>query len=520
MRRALARRVFLAWPGGPLRSVERFIAAPEATQEALLRRLLCRASRTAWGRRFGFAELAGRPDVVATYRERVPLHAYEDIRDDVERVRRGAADVFWPGTIRHFAVSSGTASAGKIIPVSEAMLRYNRRYSLASAFHYLTRSGDLRLWGGRFLSVPGSVEEDPRYPGTYVGEVSGLQALYAPAFVRRWYQAIPNEVLFQPSWEKKLDAIVERTVGMDIRAIAMVPSWALVLFRRVIDRYNTLHGTRATTLAEVWPNLQVYFSGGVALRSYRALLQTLIGRPVDFWEHYGASEGFFAFQYDLTSEDLLLHLDNGVYYEFVRMDDPSPSAPRRYALGEVEPGVRYRMYVTTCSGLWAYGVGDVVRFTGRDPYRIVVAGRTSEMLDTYGEAVFGEEARAALEEACARTGARVREFHVTPRPVGVDRLPAHQWLIEFEVPPADLRDFAGALDAYLQRVNRHYQIRREPGAFDPPEVIPLPPGTFHAWLREHHPRLGAQTKVPRMSEERALAEGVLALAGTNPAGFT
>ncbi|GIV59474.1 GH3 auxin-responsive promoter family protein [Rhodocaloribacter litoris] len=520
MSRVLA-AVLRALPVGPLRTVERFVAAPMAVQEALLRRLLRRAARTEWGRRFGFEELARAPDVVAAYQQRVPLHGYEAIRDDVERVRRGVPDVLWPGTFRHFAVSSGTASSGKIIPVSEEMLRLNRRFSLASAFRYLAESGNARLLGGRLLSVPGRIEADPEYPGTLVGEVSGLQAEFAPAFVRYRYQAVPNEVLFLPAWEKKLDAIVERTVRMDVRAIAMVPSWAPVLFSRLLARYNALHGRQATTVGEVWPNLQVYFSGGVALRSYRSLLEARIGRPqVHFWEHYGASEGFFAFQYDLHGDDLLLHLDNGVFYEFVRMDDPSPEAPRRYTVAGVEPGVRYRMYVTTCSGLWAYGVGDVVRFTATDPPRIVVAGRTSEMLDTYGEAVFGEEARAALEAACARTGARVREFHVAPRPATVDRLPAHQWLVEFDVPPDDLTRFAGTLDAYLQRVNRHYQIRREPNAFDPPEVVPVPPGTFHAWLKASRPRVGAQTKVPRMSEERTVADGVLALVGNKPPGST
>ncbi|WP_456428552.1 GH3 auxin-responsive promoter family protein [Rhodocaloribacter sp.] len=515
MKNLLASALY-AMPVGPLRAMARFVAAPVETQEALLRGLLRRAAHTEWGRRFGFSELARASDVVAAYQARVPLHTYEALRADVARIRRGVPDVIRPGVFRHFAVSSGTASAGKIIPVSEEMLVKNRRFSLGSAFQYLAESGNPRLWLGKFLSVPGRIEDDPEHPGALIGEVSGLQAEFAPAFVRRFYQAVPNATLYLPNWEDKLAAIVDRTVDMDVRAIAMVPSWALVLFQMVIERHNRKHGARVRTLGEVWPNLQVFFSGGVALRSYRHLLEALIGLPeMHFWEHYGASEGFFAHQTTLEDEAMMLHLDNGVFYEFVRMDEREADAPRRHTVADVETGVRYALYVTTCSGLWAYDVGDVVRFTQTAPPKIVVAGRTSEMLDRYGEAVFGEEARAALRHACAQTGAQVRDFHVAPRPAGLDRLPAHEWLVEFESAPDPLEPFAEAIDAYLQRVNRHYQIRREARVFDPPQIVPLPPGVFFEWLKRSRKRVGAQSKVPRMSEERDVAEGVLALVGNN-----
>ncbi len=515
MKHLLASAVNAA-PVGPLRTMQRFARAPVATQEALLRDLLRRASGTEWGKRFGFGDLWRVRDVVAAYQARVPLHTYEALRADVARIRRGARDVIRPGGFRHFAVSSGTASAGKIIPVSEEMLVKNRRFSMGSAFQYLAESGNPRFWLGKFLSVPGRIEDDPEHPGALIGEVSGLQAEFAPAFVRRFYQAVPNEILYLPNWEDKLAAIVERTVDMDVRAVAMVPSWALLLFQMVIERHNRKRGARARTLGEVWPNLQVFFSGGVALRSYRHLLEAVIGLPeMHFWEHYGASEGFFAHQTTLTDEAMMLHLDNGVFYEFVRVDEREADAPRRYTVADVEVGVRYALYVTTCSGLWAYDVGDVVRFTQTAPPKIVVAGRTSEMLDKYGEAVFGEEARAALRHACERSGAQVRDFHVAPRPAGLDRLPAHEWLVEFESAPASMEPFAEAIDAYLQRVNRHYRIRREARVFGPPQIVPLPAGAFFAWLKKSRKRVGAQTKVPRVSEERDVAEGVLALVGNN-----
>ncbi len=498
---------------GPLRTIEGFKRDPVGTQEAVLRRLLRRAAGTEWGRRFGFADLARAGDVVAAYQDRVPLHTYDDLREDARRVRGGAEDVLWPGRFTHFAVSSGTVSEGKIIPVSMEMIAHDRAFGVGTGLNYVAETGNLKLLGGKHLTLPGRIEEDPNFPGTLVGEISGLLAEHAPTFFRALFQAVPNEVAFLPNWEKKLRAIAERTVDQDIRMLVMAPTWALVLFKELIRCYNERHGAAVDTVGAVWPNLQLFISGGVALRSYRTLLEEQIGLDIDFVETYGASEGFFALQNALDDPSMLLHLDNGLFFEFVRMDEKDAPNPRRYTVADVEPGVRYALYVSSCSGLWAYDVGDVVRFTQTDPPKIVVAGRTSEMIDKYGEAVFGEEARAALRAACAETGAHVADYHVAPRVVENGGLPGHEWLVEFEAPPADLEAFAAAIDAYLQRVNRHYQIRREARAFDAPVVRALPGGTFYAWLKQAKGRVSGQTKVPRMSEERDVADHVLRVAG-------
>jgi hypothetical protein len=286
--------------------------------------------------------------------------------------------VTWPGRFKHFAVSSGTASAGKIIPVSHEMLVLNRRYSMGAAVQYLAQTGKAGYWFGRLLSVPGRIEEDPRYPGTLVGEVSGLQAEYAPAFVKAFYQAVPNEVLFMDNWERKLDAIVEHTLEMDIRAIAMVPTWALVLFRRLVRAHNAKGGRQVRTVCEIWPNLQVFFSGGVALSSYRGLLEQQIGRRIDFIENYGASEGFFAFQSDPADRDMLLHLDNGVFYEFVPMDDLGAEAPRRHTIADVEPGVRNQHDLATGRRRRADRRRHHRGINTTDPHQIVVARRKSD----------------------------------------------------------------------------------------------------------------------------------------------
>jgi hypothetical protein len=521
-------------PGGPIPRIYRFIANPVGTQERLLRRLLTRAADTEWGRRFSFADLCREANATAAFRTAVPLHSYADLREDISRMRATNRDVMWPGRVTDFAVSSGTSSAGNVLPVSKATLNANKRFSMGLMYNYIAQTGKMAFLAGKFLSVPGRVEQDPEFPGTWIGEVSGLQARYAPSFVRRFYQAVPNETLFLPNWEKKLDVIVRQTLGMDIRSTAMVPTWALVLFEQLLDQYNAVTGGSATNIRDIWPNFSVFFSGGVALSSYRTILEEQLGlemdvgacdagrSSVDFMEAYGASEGFFAFQFAPADRDMVLHLDNGVYYEFVKLDDVRSAEVtsdgqaadlRRYSIGEVEVGVRYQMYVSTCSGLWAYGVGDVVRFTSVNPHKIVVAGRVDEMIDRFGEAVFGEEARAALAEACARCDATVVDYHVAPSDPGRRTLPTHLWYVEFDRRPVDTSDFARAIDAYLQRVNRHYQIRREGRAFGSPRVVSLPKGTFYKWLRQTRNAVSAQSKIPRMSEDRRIANDLEAMVG-------
>jgi hypothetical protein len=499
-----------------LRRMERSEHEPAATQAELLRDLLRRAADTEWGRRFGFAEIAAADSVTDVYRERMPLHSYEDFRADVQRIRKGEENIIWPGRFRHFAVSSGTASAGKIIPVSHEMLTFNRGFAVGVVFNYLVQTGNTRVLRGKHLTLPGRIEEDPNYPGTWVGEVSGLQAEYAPAYFRLLYQAVPNKMAFLPNWERKLEAMAERTMDMDVRMLVMAPTWALVFFRLLVERYNRKHGTSHMEVKDIWPNLQLFISGGVPLSSYRELLEAQIGLPgLHFLETYGASEGFFSFQSSLGDPSMLLHLDNGVYFEFVRLEELGKPGARRYTISEVEIGVRYAPFITTCSGLWAYGVGDVLRFTSTFPHKIVVAGRTNEMIDKYGEAVFGEEARAALQYACEQSGALVLDFHVAPRTATLDTLPSHQWLIEFERAPQNLDAFAQSIDEHLQAVNRHYQIRREAQAFARPEIVPVPQGVFYEWLRQTKKKISGQTKVPRMSEERTVADSVLSLIGNN-----
>ena len=303
-------RTALEW-AGPLQRVAEFKDRPVATQRTLLRRLLRTAADTEWGRRYGFSEIADAPDVIGAYQERVPLHTYDDIEDDVKRVREGTPDVMWPGRVTNFAVSSGTVSDGKIIPITQETIDHNRTFSVGTGLHYLKETLDGRFFLGNHLTLPGRVEEDPDYPGTLAGEISGILAENAPDFFSAFFQAVPNEVAFIPNWEEKLRAIAERTVDQDIRLLVMAPTWALTLFDELLSIYNERHADTARTIGDVWPNLQLFIAGGVPLRSYRDLLEAKIGKDIDFIETYGASEGFFSFQDELDDPAMLLHLEIG-----------------------------------------------------------------------------------------------------------------------------------------------------------------------------------------------------------------
>jgi len=420
--------------------------------------------------------------------------------------------------MRHFAVSSGTASAGKVLPLSREMVQRNIGFSIGITLQYLKTTRNLRILFGRQISMPGRIAEDPKHPGTFVGEVSGFLMKGIPPLFRLLYRNIPRSVAFLPNWQEKLSGVVDYALRHDIRAIATVPSWALILFKQTIAEHNKRNGTSVRTVGEIWPNLQLFVSGGVALSSYRAALEDLIGLPeMHFLENYGASEGFISYQVELDDPAMLLHLDNGIFFEFVRFDELHAESPRRYTIGDVEAGVRYVPYVTTCSGLWAFPVGDVLRFVKLQPHKIEVVGRTTEMLDRYGEKVYGEDARKAIDHACQKTGAFLADYHLTTRGPTAESMPRIEWLIEFSRPPKSMSTFYRILDDVLCDINRHYQIRRESKAFKAPLLTSLRAGTFAAWLEASREFVSTQTKVPRMSEDTSAADALIQLHQENAA---
>jgi len=498
-------------PWTPLGRLRRALRDPDRAQRRLLQALMERGARTVWGRAHGFADALQYRDLVSAFQERVPLGVYEDFRPYIVRARAGEPDVLWPGRTLRFGISAGTISAGELIPVSAAMLRAMTRCSLAPGLQYATRGGGPDFLGGKILSIPGGISPDRGRAEVISGEVSGLMMSAVPSLLARHFQAVPLDVLVLEDWETKLHQVVARTARQDIRAIIMVPSWAPLLFDHLLAYAADALPGHPARVRDVWPRLRVFFSGGVALRSYRPILRAYLGHDVDFIESYSASEGFFAFQDRVESPDLLLHVDSGVFYEFVRMEDRVHDAPRRYTVADVEPGVEYALYVSTCSGLWGYAVQDVVRFTSTAPPRLEVVGRTATMLDEYGEALYADEVERALAAAASQTGAECLHHHITYGPLG-GTVPQHEVLIEFRVAPPDLGTFVAAIDRHLRDHNRHYRIRRDPGVMAAPTVTVLPPGACLAYLHEVRARVSAQTKLLSMSPARDVAHGLAAAA--------
>ena len=488
--------------------------SPLKIQSNQLRRLLGRAAHTEWGKKFGFAHIAQQSDVVKAYQSCVPIHTYDDLKPSIDRIRAGEEDILWPGKIRHFAISSGTASEGKIIPVSHDMLLLTRKLPLWMTIDYLQATGSWSTFLGKHLILPGKIDYDPQYQDVLIGEVSGLLSLYSPYIYTKFFRAIPSSLMRISNWDSKLRAVVDVTMNQDIRVITMVPTWAPVFFRLLIQHYNKIHGVNICSVGEIWPNLKLYISAGVALSSYKSIIEEYIALPdLHFLEAYGASEGTFSYQTDLEDPAMQLLLNHGVFFEFIRMDDLATENPKRFTIEHVQTNVRYAPVLTTSSGLWSYLLGDVIRFTNLSPPKILVAGRTSEMMDVYGEAVFGEEARTAINKACRSTNSILQEYHVSAIGPSGDMPPTHEWIIEFNRVPQDCQAFLRMLDASICKINVHYQFRREGYAFRPPEMVIVPHGTFNAWLIASRGEINCQTKVPRMSDERDIANGILNQAG-------
>jgi len=477
-------------------------------QAATLKYLLERARRTEWGRRYGFGERLSAAD----FARRAPVSTYEQLYPELERVLRGTPDVLWPGRPGWFAKSSGTTNArSKFIPVTPEALQHGHyragRDMLALATHLYPQQ---RLLAGKTLSLGGSHLPNPFRPDeprSRVGDVSAVIMAQLPWWAEQ-LRTPSLELALLSEWEEKIERIAHHVLRQDVRTLAGVPTWMIVLLRRV----TTLAG--AEHIGQVWPHLRLFLHGAVAFGPYRELFRQLIPEPqMRYLEIYNASEGYFAIQDQPGSEDLLLLLDHGIYYEFLPADQWASPDPRPLPLRDVQLGPNYALVISTNAGLWRYLVGDTVRFTSLAPFRIRITGRTKHFINAFGEEVVIENAEAALTVASRATGATVRDF--TAAPVwfaandGASR-GGHEWAIEFLTPPADVAAFAQALDSHLQAINSDYAAKRHRNlALAPPVVRPVPAGTFEAWLAGQG-KLGGQHKVPRLLNSREVLEAVLA----------
>ena len=475
----------------------------EKVQRAVLRRLLIQAKNTEIGRQLSFNNI----NSYEQFREKVPVVDYPDIRHLVERMVAGERDVLWPGKCRRFAQSSGTSDGkSKYIPVTNDALRLNHYAGAAfSLAYYLNQVPDSKIFKGKSLILGGSFanEIEGLHKGVKVGDLSAtLIDCINPAV--NLVRVPSKKVALMADWTKKLPALVEASINQDITNISGVPSWFLTVLKNVIEKAG------ARTIHEVWPNLEVFFHGGISFEPYRSQYQEITdSSKMHYLENYNASEGFFAAQDDLDIRAMRLLPDIGVFYEFIPLDQVGEAFPEARSAWEVEEGETYALIITSCNGLWRYAIGDTVRIESLEPLRITVAGRTKCFINAFGEEVMVHNADKAIAEACRATGARIADYTAGPVFAHDGSRAHHRWLIEWAVMPDSMANFAKILDDSLQAVNSDYQAKRSGDIFlAPPEIITASNGAFNRWLASTG-KLGGQRKVPRLSNDQSLIDRIL-----------
>jgi GH3 auxin-responsive promoter len=473
-------------------------------QEAALLDLVRTARETNFGRAHRFDEIRS----VADYQARTPLGDYLRFQPLWARALKGDRDVTWPGRPRYWVKTSGTTAGDKLIPVTPEAFRAHRKGGWDALLGAVERVGGERLLGGPLLFLGGSTDLVPADGGCWVGDLSGLMVRDLPPGFRARYSP-GREIASIPNWDDRIDAVAALVQHQDLRLVTGMPSWLLILFERVA-RARRAAGRPVASLGECWPNLDVFIHGGVSFAPYRATFEEWMGRPIEYVEVYPASEAFVALQTERTG-GLTLMLDYGNFYEFVPVEDLGRARPRRHTVADVELDRHYAVALTTPAGLWSYLLGDTVRFTARDPLRLVITGRTRHFVNAFGENVIIEEVEQALVVACRRTGAEPTEFTVAPRyPAGGEPRGGHDWLVEFRVPPRDRDAFVRELDEALAALNTDYRTKRTLDVgMVAPRLYELPPGTFHRWMRDVG-KLGDQHKVPRVTNDRVVAQALLA----------
>lgn len=480
--------------------IELFLKYPAEVQQEVLQQLLELAEDTELGKHYDFAGMGN----YETFAERVPIVTYEEIEPIIERTRRGEQNIFWPTSIKWFAKSSGTTnSKSKFIPVStEALEDCHYKSGKDLLCLYLNNNENSQLFNGKSLRLGGSKElyEDN---GTFFGDLSAILIDNMP-FWAELSSTPSNRVSLMSEWETKMNAIIAESIQENVTSLAGVPSWMLVLLNNVLEETGKDH------LFEIWENLEVYFHGGVSFNPYREQYERLLPRNnFKYYEIYNASEGFFAIQDRNHAEDLLLMLDYGIFYEFIPMNSYGKEEEKVIPLWEVEEGVNYAVVITTNAGLWRYKIGDTVRFTSTNPYRIRVTGRTKHYINAFGEELIIENAEEALRNSCRKTGAEISDYTVAPIYMSGKEKGAHEWIIEFRKAPDEIEHFTEVLDEALKRLNSDYEAKRYNNmTLTRPKIHVAPEKTFYNWLKSKN-KLGGQHKIPRLSNDRNYVDELL-----------
>ena len=485
--------------------IELFAQHPIKTQNNLLGRLLSNASNSLFGKQFSFSNI----ETYEEFKKNIPLVAYEDVEENIDKIRNGHKNIYWQGTIKWFAMSSGTTqSKSKFIPVSQDALNdchFKAGRDMISI--YYTLYPDSKVFSGKILKLGGthSVHNSKQ---SYYGDLSAVLINNLPFWAHLTSKPKLKTSLLG-EWEIKLEQIVKETINENITCLIGVPSWMLVLLNRVLGKANKKH------IKDVWPNLELFIHGGVNFGPYRDQYEKIIGKKINYLEIYNASEGFFAIQDQRDSEELLLMLDYGIFYEFIPMDQfHSNKEESVVPLSKVEIGKNYAIVISTNSGLWRYIIGDTIKFTNIDPFRIKITGRTKHFINTFGEELIMENAERAMQVASQNTQSIVKEYTAGPIYMEGNKVGRHEWIIEFSKKPKSIKQFEEEIDSALKSLNSDYESKRYNNmTLAMPKITTARPNLFYDWMKKKG-KLGGQNKIPRLANDRQYLEELLKLNST------
>lgn len=482
-------------------SIKYFMDNPMECQLNILKDILLKSKNTVYGKKYNFQEIDNYED----FKNRVPLVTYEEYQPLIERARQGEKDIIWPGKIEWFAKSSGTTNAkSKFIPISKENLEECHYKAGKDLFAiYGSNNPETQIFSCKNLRLGGTREKYEGYH-TKFGDLSAILIENLP-FWAEW-KSVPNvNVSLMSEWESKLREIVKQTVNANVGSLTGVPSWMMVLIRRVLNY------TQKESINEVWNNLEVFFHGGISFTPYEEQYSSITSKPLKYYEIYNASEGYFAMQDTNDSKDLLLLLNHGIFYEFIPMDEFYSENPTCYTIDNIELNKNYALIISTNGGLWRYIIGDTIKFVNKNPYRIRVTGRTKHYINAFGEELMIENAEKALKIAELKTNAIIKEYSAGPIFMKGKESGAHEWVIEFTKEPDDLQKFTYIFDQELQNINSDYEAKRYNNmTLNLPVIHIAKPNLFYEWMKKRG-KLGGQNKVPRLANDREYIEPLLEL---------
>jgi hypothetical protein len=474
---------------------QKWASKPVEVQQQVFSKLIFDARSTAFGKDHNFSAIKSYKD----FQENIPVRDYEDLKPYIERVVKGEPDILWPGRPLYFAKTSGTTSGAKYIPLTAASMPYHIKAARNAILMYIHETGNSAFVDGKMIFLQGSPVLEEKN-GIKFGRLSGIVAHYVPGYLQR--NRMPSwQTNTIDDWETKVDAIVEETYKEDMTVISGIPSWVQMYFERLQQKGNKKVG-------DIFKNFSLFIYGGVNYEPYRAKFENLIGRRVDSIELFPASEGFFAYQDRQGDNGMLLLLNAGIFYEFIKSDEFFTDKPKRYTIGEVEQGINYVLIISTNAGLWAYNTGDTIQFTSLKPYRVIVTGRIKHFISAFGEHVIGKEVESALNEAMEGTNVRVNEFTVAPQINPKSGLPYHEWFIEFEQEPENMDAFALKIDAAMRKQNVYYDDLISGNILRTVVITPVAKNGFQEYMKSIG-KLGGQNKLPRLSNDRKIAEALI-----------